>query len=505
MVARPLALFLAVFLALGSTPGTFAQDYQATPGAGENLDPTVGEMVSIIGAEGGEIGQVTILNVTDPFEDYDTGYEPERGKRYVAVEMEIASTGNRPLPVNIFGLYLQDVEGFVTSPSYVPFADTSDLADLTAIPEVAPGESVSGTVFFQMLASSELASMLYQLEYDRMIMLADLQPETPGPEAGSAISLIGAEGNEIGTAAVDRVTDPFEDYDEFTSPEAGHRYVGIEYTIENTGRRPLPLNIGALSVQDSEGFLYAPAFVGRNEGAQPEDLLETDVYELAPGESISGVLFYSVLASAELAHVFYQSDWDRLVTLADLRMGYPQGTVGAGETSTRAEETPGTDTPVEDDEDETATDDGSLTGDVPDVPCDEFAAYYEELEALFSTMEELDLTDFETMYEEDPDAVIEQINESVDELLDAAEQAADIEPPAGLEDTHEKLIQGSEAMANFLTTLVDVLEEEGPEGLEALESDEAMATEFEAGFTALFEAGFTLAIIGENCGIEVNL
>jgi hypothetical protein len=177
----PLALLLAAALAGGSA--ALAQD-DATPEADDATpaasgmtmgggDPAVGATISYVDEEGVEIATITVTELTDPFEEFDSA--PEQGARYVSVAIEVQSTGDE-LEVDPFDFGLQTADGFFYSDTFISLQEDPDPPELEST-EVEEGESIAGTIFFQVGEEAELAHLFWQPESGRLLVIADLRDE----------------------------------------------------------------------------------------------------------------------------------------------------------------------------------------------------------------------------------------------------------------------------------------------------------------------------------------
>jgi hypothetical protein len=161
------------------TMGSFATvaAQEATPEAAPSSasgEPAVGDTVTYIGDDDREWGTITVNQIVDPFEDYDPDYgAPDRGYRYIAVEITVEATGSRDLEVQQYDLLLQDDQGFLYGYAYITLTDdqaekTPELEDTT----LAAGDSVTGWVFFQAVNSAQLSHIFWQPDSGRLLTLA---------------------------------------------------------------------------------------------------------------------------------------------------------------------------------------------------------------------------------------------------------------------------------------------------------------------------------------------
>jgi hypothetical protein len=136
-----------------------------------------------------------------------------------------------------------------------------------------------------------------------------------GPQIGEAVSWVGNEGSEVAKVTVNKITDPFEDFDAASSiPTRGFHFALLSVTIENTGPRPVSVDPSAFQLVDSQGYQSRYYGVYRTEEsttAEP-DLQYAD---LAAGESITGVIGFQILNGTTIESVIFAPDSSRLITL----------------------------------------------------------------------------------------------------------------------------------------------------------------------------------------------
>jgi hypothetical protein len=137
------------------------------------------------------------------------------------------------------------------------------------------------------------------------------------PRLGDAVPFIGPEGDELARVTAGEIVDPFRDYAQGSEPDCGSHYVLLQMSIDNTGSRPLQFDPSTVSLQDDEGFLYRPGYVGRTlESTEAEPDLAYG--EVAPGASQQGALVIPVINGTDLTRIIFQPASDRLIILANL-------------------------------------------------------------------------------------------------------------------------------------------------------------------------------------------
>jgi hypothetical protein len=158
---------------LAGVAGTAAHD--GTPHASQsNGDSAAGDPVTFVNEQGDEVAQITVEEIIDPFDDYEEGYEPERGARYAAVRFTIEATGEDPVPVSSSNFSLQDSQGFWLGTTTVTrTAEQESEAPPLEDTELAPGDSASGLLTFIVFEENAVDQIIWQPTGDRLITLAD--------------------------------------------------------------------------------------------------------------------------------------------------------------------------------------------------------------------------------------------------------------------------------------------------------------------------------------------
>ncbi len=154
--------------------------------------------------------------------------------------------------------------------------------------------------------------------------LASAQTGTPGAETsggfgvpiGTPVPYIGSDGAAIGSVTIDAITDPFEGFDSYSAPQRGYHYALVDVTITNDSNRPFDISASSFLVVDSDGFVASQAYISY---ADPS-ITELDYgATLAPGDSISGVLPFSLFGASTIEQIYFYPTYDRLITVLDLR------------------------------------------------------------------------------------------------------------------------------------------------------------------------------------------
>ncbi len=310
---RRLLTLMAVMLTLltGTVSSVSAQN-DGTPEAGEAAAGSV-----FYSADGQEEGIVSVAEIVDPFEDYESGFSPQRGFHFVMAVVTIESTADRAIEANAYGFYLIDTDGFFYYPTYLYRATelTETLPDFLGGP-IEPGQSLSGAIFFEVLDGTSPGLITYQPSYDRIATAADLRDEPVAP--GDPVEFLSTDGQPTATFTIGDVQIPMEDF--ATPPQRGFEYVGIEVTVENISDDVFALEPYTFTYVDAQGFIYTSYGAYRTEEAEAE--LPTLQYtDLAAGDTITALLTFEVFAGSDPGMVYYSPSSDRQVRLAEFTEG----------------------------------------------------------------------------------------------------------------------------------------------------------------------------------------
>jgi hypothetical protein len=137
------------------------------PGAG----PAAGTPVAYTSPEGATAD--VSVTLTDPATEFDPSSPPEAGMRYVNLMAAFENTGDRRFIADPYQLVLQDANGVLIYPSYVPRAYDAPIPDLEAH-TMAPGDRISGFVGYNVPERATIASVDYVPTYNQRIVVADL-------------------------------------------------------------------------------------------------------------------------------------------------------------------------------------------------------------------------------------------------------------------------------------------------------------------------------------------
>lgn len=148
---------------------------------------------------GNEVATIEVTNLTDDWQDHDPNRAADRGSRYVAVSFTITNISDASFEVNPYNLSLVDTEGTNNSTSSVRAAEDGETVLFSDRQDLAPGESVEGTIVFQLFSGIDPVGMIWQ------------------PEYGILNVVVLVEGSDV-AATPELDTDQLEDLDPFATP-----------------------------------------------------------------------------------------------------------------------------------------------------------------------------------------------------------------------------------------------------------------------------------------------
>lgn len=136
-----------------------------------------GSPASIIGPDGTEMAQATLHSMADPWEGYDEFSAPDRGSRYVMLEVEFVNMSDQVLTSTPNDFIAVDEQGIVLDPAFVTASDESltpfDYVDLE------PGASQHGYIWYQVFSDIPLIQLSWGDRFQRNVVVADLGPDAP--------------------------------------------------------------------------------------------------------------------------------------------------------------------------------------------------------------------------------------------------------------------------------------------------------------------------------------
>jgi len=432
---------------------------------------------AVLGNSGDPFATVSVDAIADPFEGYDASSAPPRGFRFVMLTVSITNDTDAPIEPSPYAVSVVDQDGFLAQSTYVYRTDTT-VPDFPS-DAIEPGATETGALFFQVLASSNVAEIVYMPDYRQLYVLAS---DVAAPDAGAPITILGEEGGELGTVTISDVTDPYEDIDPSYAPPRGYHYVAATVTFENTSSRPISVDPSMFVLVDGDGFAATPSGAYRGDAPEVPDFQYTDV---APGESLTGVVTYEVFNDAAPAQIYYSASGTQLVTLVVFD-GAPEAPAIA-DIPAAAAATPGATT------DTSATEEASAvaeeTGD-----CVGVHDWLARLDERSSTLDQYDFT-IETAADlENVD--VDTLNNYLDDLeATVQDQEADT-PPAAAQDLSDEYLSYLNLQIDAMNAIIDA-KDSGGDLQQVFDEFQSKLTDAS---TSLFE---TYSALADDCPASV--
>lgn len=309
---RRLGLVLLAVVLLAMPVTAVAQE--ESPPSPPARDPAV-----IYRSDGEKAGRIEVIAIDDPYLSIPSGYEASRGYGWVMVTLKVTAA-ELPWSVNPGQFSIVDSEGFVAGQSTLYRSELlpGEAPDLNSNP-IAGGHSVTGALFFQVYATAAIATIEYANAGDQAVIVGDYRPGLVEP--GSVVDITGNDGTPMLTIATGGRLDPVRDVDSsYSSPPRGFRFIGVWVTLENAGDRTAIVDPNRFIAVDELGFVSVSISVSRYESgdAQPPALTYT---ELEPGDSVSGLVFFSMIEPATISAIAYSPTWDRVIRVAEVAAG----------------------------------------------------------------------------------------------------------------------------------------------------------------------------------------
>jgi hypothetical protein len=138
------------------------------------------------------------------------------------------------------------------------------------------------------------------------------------PQVGDQVSFVSESGSEVARLRVAEVVLEWDEFSEYYVPSPGSQYVAIVVEITNFGSRgSLIVRADDFRLQDVDGFFYSRSWADAAEGSEMIPA-EAEI-GVSSGDTEQVVLVYEVLTGVTLSHLFWQPEYERLLTIADLQ------------------------------------------------------------------------------------------------------------------------------------------------------------------------------------------
>ena len=311
---RLISALLALSMLVATIGGAAAQETPTSVATG--LDTPA----AYFDSRGNEVATLSVTAVENDWQDYEAGYDPERGNVFRAVSFTVTNVSDASFIVTNYSLSLLDTEGRNTSSSWVTPAADADAELFEDDVPLAPGESADLILVFETLAEVEPAALVWQPEYGQLVVVQFADAAAGGAIAngiGAVSTYVDNRGDVVAELEVTGLNTDWRDYDEYSEPERGTTYVAVEFTITNVTDASVIVEPYSFTLLDSTGLNTSAAWATPAEDADVE-LFSEDV-PLAAGESYDGVLVFSLYTDVTPAALVWQPESGviNLVTLGE--------------------------------------------------------------------------------------------------------------------------------------------------------------------------------------------
>jgi hypothetical protein len=277
-----------------NTPEPTAEPIEASTDTPEPQPVYLGDLVEQYGY------MLSAIAVEDPTTP-GMFYEPESGKKLVAIEVIVGNASGETLSVNPLNATLVDSEGF----TYQTELAGRDGQIVTV--DLGPGEKARGWIAFEVPEGAIPASIKYAVETfgSRVLQASLTQPPegyVPDTEALSAVppepeaklgDVFEQYGYSLSATAVEDPTTPGMLYE----AQTGYKLVAVEMVVGNVSGETLSVNPLYVVLADSNGFVYQPELAGRDG--------QIATVDLNAGEKAKGWVAFSIPEGATPASVKY--------------------------------------------------------------------------------------------------------------------------------------------------------------------------------------------------------
>ena len=410
----------------------------------------VGDPISIPDIDGNEIGTVTLTDMEDDFTDFSEKAQPDL--QYISFGLAIENTGDDPIPVEPGNIAVIDDAGLIYSDIDVTRDDDADEIVST---EVEPGDTLEGYVEIGFPADRDLAQFVWVVGQGQLVTILN---EADPVEVGDTVTLYNQDYDEEAEITTEDVVFDFDDFDSDLEIQDGYQILGYAVTIENVGEEDLTIDPATFFISATDGVFWTPdSSIVRSDDAIDEipDLAEIGADPIAPGDSITGYLNFSIFDTQTADNIFYLPDGFRLVRTWDNpdREDGGDSTPSADDSKEDNPDLGPVDSPTKE-----ATDDDEKT---PEADTDSSADCAGALDYQDATLANIDAwsqaltdADFANIMSADPD----DIRAIADDLQAVADDQADVDVPPAAEKFNDLLAGSFQDTADAMNDIADGLE-----------------------------------------------
>ena len=428
-------LLVFSFVAVLQVPSIAAQETGA-----------LGTPVLITDAAGEPLIEMSVDSFTPDFTGYDNSYAPDRGFVYGLATITVTNVGTSPYALNTYSFMLIDTDGFMSQAAFA-MVDTAQAPDAFDYDAIEPGDSVTGSVLFSMLAGTSAAAIGYSTTYDRVSLLAS---DIAFPAVGDTANILNQNAESIASVTFEEWLDPLPGVDSSMQPNRGYHYAGAVVTIENTGSQIFTVDPWSFKLYDVDGYQNSGSSAYRNDPEVPD----LGYVDLASGELTTGIVSFEVFNTSAPAFIVVQTDSQyafiagfddapEAPALSDLP------TVDAVYDGSAAADDSGTSTGGDDQAAVDASpecievndwlqamfadlDENEIVGnfditDAPDMTVDELTAVRDEFENIRDDYESMDVPELAEDFFGEFLGVLDYMIDGIDEVIDAMENGDDVQ------------------------------------------------------------------------------
>lgn len=293
---------LALGLMMSGVFSVAAQD------SGTALGDGIGSPATWFDDRGNAIATVEVTDVIEDWNEYEDNRAPARGYLYYGVVITVTNIDSSDIEVSARDFSMVDTLGLNIGRSNATAAAGSTMDVFTDSAPVAVGESAELMIVYELFSDTAPAMLVWQAERGQLVLvnLGDGSGETSAVVQGLNMPATWSDdrGNEMATIAVTDVADDWQDFDTNRQPDRGSRYVAVHFSITNISNADIEVNPYNLSLVDTEGANNTTANVRVAEGSETE--VFSDRQNVAPGESIEGMLVFQLFDSVEPVGLMWQ-------------------------------------------------------------------------------------------------------------------------------------------------------------------------------------------------------
>jgi hypothetical protein len=160
----------------GTTADTAPTPTESAAPAGTSPEPELAaETATVYDESGNPVAAITVIGTETGWSDYQEGDEPDEGRDYVRVVVNVDSLITEgTFGISVGDFILQSNNGFVTTAENVLTAAQAEAGEeVTEEADLANGESVELTLTFQVVGSVGPQSVFYRPDDDRLVDVAE--------------------------------------------------------------------------------------------------------------------------------------------------------------------------------------------------------------------------------------------------------------------------------------------------------------------------------------------